>query len=97
VEVVELRAIARRTPPMDRIGWQRRDTAGGAARLRLHFADGACDATLWQWGSLRTGQQLAGPAVIESSGATALLPPGWSGHVNEIGAIMAEPGDARPR
>ena len=96
VEVIELRAIARRNPPLDRIGWQRRDTAGGATRLRLHFADGECDATGWQWGGLRAGQILAGPAVVESLGATALIPPGWSARVNEIGAIIAEPGDARP-
>ncbi len=97
VEVIALRAIARRVPPLDRIAWQRRDTAGGASRMRLHFAGGECDATLWQWTSLRAGQVLAGPAVIESSGATALLPPGWNGHVNDISAIVAEPGDARPR
>jgi N-methylhydantoinase A len=97
VEVIELRAIARRNPPLDRIGWQRRDTAGGATRLRLHFADGETDASGWQWTGLRAGQVLAGPAVVESLGATALIPPGWSARVNEIGAIVAEPGDARPR
>ncbi len=97
VEVIELRAIGRRNPPLDRIGWQRRDTAGGATRMRLHFADGETDASGWQWSGLRAGQVLAGPAVVESPDATVLIPPGWSARVNEIGAIVAEPGDARSR
>jgi len=97
VEVIELRAIARRNPPLHRIGWQQSDTASGASRLRLHFADGEMDASGWQWEGLRTGQVLAGPAVVGSMGATALIPPGWTGRVNEIGAIVAEAGDARAR
>jgi hypothetical protein len=39
---------------------------------------------------------IAGPAVIEGLSATALLPAGWVGRVNGIGAIVVERGDARP-
>ena len=97
IEVVELRAIARRAPASQRIAWQRRDTAGGAARLRIYVAGGVQDAAGYQWGGLRDGQVLAGPAVVEGYSATALIPPGWAARVNRIGAIVAEPGDARPR
>jgi N-methylhydantoinase A len=86
VEVVELRAVARRKTAMGRIGWQRRETAGGAARLRIRFRDGALDAAGYQWSGLRTGQVIAGPAVVESPSATALIPPGWTGRVNELNA-----------
>ena len=96
VEVVELRAIARSADRAGPIQWRRRDTKGGTSRLRLRFAAGLLDAAGYQWDSLVPGQQLAGPALVEGRSATAVLPPGWSARVNHIGAIVAEPGDARP-
>jgi N-methylhydantoinase A len=96
VEVVELRAIARGAERAGPIQWRRRDTRGGTSRLRLRFAGGLLDAAGYQWDSLVPGQVLAGPALIEGRNATAVLPPGWMGRVNTIGAIVAEPGDARP-
>jgi len=97
VEVVELRAVARRPSGLGKIGWPHRDRSGGAARLRILLASGPADAAGYDWDHLLSGQVLAGPAVIEGSSATAFLPPGWAGRVNDIGAILAEPGDARPR
>ncbi len=97
VEVVELRAVARRRAAEGRIAWPRRDVGGGASRLRLHFQGGPRDAAGYEWERLVAGQVLAGPAVVAGAGATALLPPGWAATVNPIGAIVAEPGDARPR
>ena len=97
VEVIELRAVARRASGLERISWPHRDRAGGAARLRLHLPSGPADAAGYDWDHLVSGQVLAGPAVIEGSSATAFLPPGWAGRVNDIGAVIAEPGDARPR
>jgi N-methylhydantoinase A len=97
VEVVALRAIARGGAPVPRVSWERPDRAGGVARLRIHLKDGPADAAGYDWDALRTGQALAGPAVIEGRSATALLPPGWSARVNAIGAIVAEVGDARTR
>ncbi|HEY2805860.1 MAG TPA: hydantoinase/oxoprolinase family protein, partial [Gemmatimonadales bacterium] len=44
VEVVELRAVARRSGGPDRIGWPHRDRAGGTSRLRLYLAGGLADA-----------------------------------------------------
>jgi len=97
VQVVELRAVARRASGPERIGWPHRDRAGGAARLRVHIAGGLADAAGYDWDHLVSGQVMAGPAVVEGASATAFLPPGWGGRVNDIGAIIAEPGDARPR
>ena len=65
--------------------------------VRIYLATGPADAAGYDWDHLVSGQVLAGPAVIEGSSATAFLPPGWAGRVNDIGAILAEPGDARPR
>ncbi len=53
------------------------------------------DAAGYDWEVLRAGQVLAGPAVVEGMSATALIPPGWTGRVNPIGAIEVERGDAR--
>ena len=97
VEIVELRAVARSGGREGPIQWRRRDTKGGTSRLRLRFAGGLLDAAGYQWDSLVPGQQLAGPALVEGRGATAVIPPGWAARVNQIGAIVAEPGDARPR
>ncbi|MFI5212942.1 MAG: hydantoinase/oxoprolinase family protein [Gemmatimonadales bacterium] len=97
VEVVELRAVARRAATLGRIQWPGRGAKGGAARLRIHLAAGPADAAGYDWDALHEGQTLAGPAVVESTSATAFVPPGWAGKVNAIGAIVAEPGDARPR
>jgi N-methylhydantoinase A len=96
VEVVELRGIARGGDPIGRIAWRRRDTKGGTDRLRLRFPQGTLDAAGYDWEALVAGQRLAAPALVVGSSATAILPPGWSGRVTEIGAIIVEPGDARP-
>ena len=97
VEVIELRAIARQPGSGGRVGWPHRDLSGGAARLRVHLASGPADAAGYRWDHLVSGQVLSGPAVIEGSSATAFLPPGWSGRVNDIGAVVAEPGEVRGR
>jgi N-methylhydantoinase A len=96
VEVVELRGIARGPDAVGRIAWRRRDTKGGTDRLRLRFAQGTLDAAGCDWEALVAGQRLAAPALIVGRDATAVIPPGWSGRVTDIGAILVEPGDARP-
>ncbi|MDB5452136.1 MAG: N-methylhydantoinase [Caulobacteraceae bacterium] len=46
-------------------------------------------ATLYDRGSLRPGQTIAGPALVEERETTVVLPPGWTGVVDEIGCITA--------
>ncbi len=77
--------------------WPRRSSPGGTSRLRLELEGGLADATGYAWEALHAGQELAGPAVVEGRSATGLIPPGWTGRVNEIGAVVVEAGDARPR
>jgi N-methylhydantoinase A len=95
VEVVELRGVARAVRGLERIRWRRRDTKGPTTRLRLRFPSGLLDAAGYDWDALVSGQIVNGPCRIEGRTATAILPPGWRGRVDDIGAIIAEPGDAR--
>jgi N-methylhydantoinase A len=97
VEVIELRAIARLRGSEGRIVWPHSQERGRVTRLRVWSGAAEADAAGYAWEGLLEGQALAGPAVIEGQSATAWLPPGWMGRVNKVGAIVAEPGDARPR
>ncbi|HWO89158.1 MAG TPA: hydantoinase/oxoprolinase family protein [Gemmatimonadales bacterium] len=96
VEVVELRCIARRAGAAQQVRWPAQERRGVVARLTIYLEKGALDAAGYEWDHLSPGQVLAGPAVVLGAGATALIPPGWAARVNDIGAIVAEPGDARP-
>ncbi len=96
VQVVALRAIGTLAGGARQVRWPRQSTTGGASRLRIRLESGEVDAAGAEWEGLHEGRVLAGPAVIEGRSATALIPPGWMGRVNGIGAIVVEPGDARP-
>ncbi|HVO35145.1 MAG TPA: hydantoinase/oxoprolinase family protein [Gemmatimonadales bacterium] len=96
IQVVALRAIGTLSGGARRVRWPRRSTLGGSARLRIRLEDGEVDAAGADWEGLNEGKVIAGPAVVEGLSATALIPPGWVGRVNRIGAIVVEPGDARP-
>ena len=39
-------------------------------------------------GALEPGTQVRGPAVCAQAQATALVPPGWSGRVDETGNLL---------
>jgi len=69
---------------------------GASSRLTIRLEGGEVDASGADWDGLHDGKVLPGPAVVEGRSATALIPPGWVGRVNRIGAILVEPGDARP-
>lgn len=96
VEVVELRCLAVRSHERRRITWPSQDRRAAVARMTICLAKGQVDAAGYEWDHLSPGQVIAGPSVVLGSGATALIPPGWAARVNDIGAIVAEPGDARP-
>jgi N-methylhydantoinase A len=97
VHVVALRAVGRRPGPAGAVHWPRRWTTGGGARQRIRLEGGDVEAAAWDWDALREGQVFVGPAMVEGRNATGLIPPGWVGRVNAIGAIVAEPTDARAR
>jgi len=97
VEVMELRAIGRVRAAPERVVWPHAQERGRVTRLRLWTGPAETDAAGYAWEGLLDGQTLAGPSIIEGRSATAFLPTGWMGRVNAVGAIVAEPGDARPR
>ena len=96
VQVVALRAVGTLSGGAQKVRWPRRSLMGGSSRLRIRLEHGEVDAVGADWEGLHDGKVLAGPAVIEGRSATGLIPPGWVGRVNKIGAIIVEPGDARP-
>ena len=95
VEIIALRAAGtvRTEPPV--LTTSRRSAVGVTSRLRVRLEEGEVDAAGYDWETLRAGQTLAGPAVVEGMSATALVLPGWVGTVNAIGAIVVERNGAR--
>jgi N-methylhydantoinase A len=96
VEVIALRAVGTVKATAPALAAPRPSVVGVTSRLRICLEGGHVDAAGYDWESLHNGQVIAGPAVIEGLSATALLPAGWVGRVNGIGAIVVERGDARP-
>jgi N-methylhydantoinase A len=64
---------------------------GGASEpsaTRRVIIDGAShDTAIWH-GDPATGARIAGPAVIQGPEATVLVPPGWSGDVDDTGTVL---------
>jgi N-methylhydantoinase A len=94
--VVALRGVGRLAGGSKAMRWPRRSLMGGTARLQIHLEGGEVEAAGYDWESLRGGQRLAGPAVVEGRNATGLVPAGWAGYVNEIGAVIVEADGAEP-
>ena len=71
-------------------------TAGGPAEQAIcgtravWFAGMSHDTPIYQRARLGTGVLLHGPAIIDESGSTTLLPPGWGLRVLEHGDMLME-------
>ncbi|HEY0293491.1 MAG TPA: hydantoinase/oxoprolinase family protein, partial [Hansschlegelia sp.] len=65
---------------------------GAGGRREVWFKESGCylDTPVVERFSLRPGQTIAGPAIIEQIDATTVLPPGWSAVVDERDCIMIE-------
>ncbi|MBC9205379.1 hydantoinase/oxoprolinase family protein [Roseomonas aerophila] len=92
VEVVSLRAAARRPAPplpMPRQTLEPHEAMPEAAiRLRL---DGAWrEAGLHRRTALRPGGRFAGPAIVTQSDCTVLVPGGWTATTDELGNLVME-------
>lgn len=96
VEVIALRCVGTLRAAAPALAVPRRSMVGVTSRLRIRLEGGLVDAAGYDWEMLHSGQVVAGPAVVEGMSATALIPPGWVGRANKIGAIVVERGDARP-
>ncbi len=60
-------------------------------RTRVVFDGDWVEAELWR-GELPAGGRVAGPALCALPESTLLVPPGWSGAVDEHGTIVLERG-----
>ncbi len=69
--------------------------AAPVAELGTVLFDGAPTATTILRGELPPGTTLSGPAVCALPEATLLVPPGWSGEVDEYGTVHLIDADAR--
>ncbi len=94
---MELRAVGRLRAAPERVVWPHPAERGRVTRQRIWLGPGEADAAGYVWEGLLEDQVLAGPSIVEGRSATAFIPMGWMGKVNKVGAIVAEPGDARPR
>ena len=56
------------------------------------FAQGAVNTTLYDRDRLRTGNRIAGPALLLQLDTTIVSPPGWTGVVDPYGNLLLEPG-----
>jgi N-methylhydantoinase A len=88
VELVNMRASAWGFRPPLRLG-----DAGGEppahATTQVVFDGKRLEAELWR-GELPVGTELRGPALCAMSESTLLVPPGWSGSVDEHGTVVLE-------
>ena len=92
VEVVSLRAAARRPAPplpMPRQAAEPHEAAPESSiRLRLDGAER--QAGLYRRAALRPGGRFAGPAIVTQSDCTVLVPGGWNVVTDELGNLVME-------
>jgi N-methylhydantoinase A len=101
VELVTMRVSAIGPRPALRLGTVVQEHPARESKL-VAFDGEWLEAELWR-GELVTGMHVRGPALCAMPESTLLVPPGWSGTVDEQGTIVLErPGmgqgrDAQPR
>jgi N-methylhydantoinase A len=49
-----------------------------------------CQTSIYQRVQLLAGMRLAGPALVLQYDTTTVIPPGWRGHVDEVGNLVLE-------
>jgi N-methylhydantoinase A len=94
VDLVNLRATA----TAGRSGPAASRSAAGEAladRREARFGDGAAYETpVYDHAALPTGRTLGGPAVVEQTASTVVVPPAWDAEVRADGALVLTEGDA---
>jgi len=82
--VVNLRSVLRAGGDSLPIDLPTRTSNSMPGKLRrVLFESGAVETTIFERNTLSTGSKIVGPAIIEQSDTTTLVPPGWLG-VNGI-------------
>ncbi len=94
IEVVNVRAVARRPAPTPRLraGGRR---AAPVGQRDITLGPGRAAASIWELDNTPAGLEIAGPAILAGGDATALVEPGWVGRVHPSGALdLARAADA---
>jgi len=87
INQVELSEYGRLTSTAE--GSSNGDRPEGPATRSLYFSEGGWqDASAYRRSSLRSGDRIEGPAVIEEFNSTTVIPPDVAGTVDEIGNIV---------
>lgn len=92
VEVVSLRAAARRPAPplpMPRQPAAPHDAAP-ESRIRLWLDGAGREAGLYRRDALRPGGRFTGPAIVTQADCTVLIPGGWVAVTDELGNLVME-------
>ena len=63
-------------------------------RRQVYFEGGWLDTTIYERATLPAHERLAGPCIIEEPDATAVVPPGMSAYLDELGNLILETGGA---
>ena len=93
VEVVNFGLAAIGCVPKPRLPGLAADGAGGVARTPerdVYFNDGFMACPVFARERLVLGETVAGPAIVEESGSTTIVPPGWTSRVIGHGELMIE-------
>jgi N-methylhydantoinase A len=56
------------------------------------FPSGSAQAEVYARASLKTGEVVSGPALIEERETTLVVPPGWQATVDDHGCVIATRG-----
>jgi N-methylhydantoinase A len=93
VEIVSFRvaAVGRLTKPrLPQLSPATGPRATPAAKRKVYFGAGFVDCAVHARESLRLAEVIAGPAVIEESGSTTIVPPGWTARTIGHGELLME-------
>jgi N-methylhydantoinase A/oxoprolinase/acetone carboxylase beta subunit len=91
VEVVNIRVVAAGRAPkpvLPRVRQTRMFKPSPAFTRPARFSGKSVKTATYRWESLSAGARAPGPAVIMGGEATAVVPPGWTFHVDNKGNVI---------
>lgn len=90
VEVVNVRVVAAGRAPKPALPSSpaTRSVPKPSARRKARFGGRLVATATYKWDTLPAGARAAGPAIITSAEATAVVPPGWAFHVDRMGNVI---------
>ncbi len=90
LEAVTLRATGRVPTPSLAERTAESDDRSLQGTRTVRFADGERDAEIHRRSALSPGETVAGPAVLEETGSTTLVPPDATARVSDDGSVVIE-------